>query len=924
MMALTLLQMEIFIIVEGPERKCYMSVKEDTTVLTLKSMIYEEIGIAPELQHLTYEQEDLLDDMTIGYYHIKPGATIRCFKRSSAYELEHNPSRATESKPSNATSSKLSNNPRIKPPVLGRQETAMRIAYWQARAIAGNFNADIHIVDPIAHQAHLDYLESDVVTSSEYFRCGGKYDLESNSAEEISSEAKQHLDYTDAMLERLPTLFGRSFSKLSYELPAAATATQLDLTSLWKSYIIVSRVLASFSQLSSVGFCDEFYSMLVQHPGRDVAELVQIPQKRIQGLKKAIEISIVRCFDENANPKQVEEFLIYGVAPACADLLNLMYPHTSIPTSNTRSAILTICRATVLLLDLALVAYVGSHGSRFDSYIESGSACIEIGASRKDLNSFACMLRPLACLSEFLSDASVWVFQVRNGKQSITGHGKSPKLSVLTRIDTFADVWGPVWQVSPSNKASDRVWQYNVSRGFIRPVHVQQTASTGNVVVCHWFGPSNGRQLPDLGDTPIEFSTDDTLVIGAPLRVNDQCCYALDQYESDMGFSMGFLGTLQHRWGLDTRAFGITAGLYVTVTATGTQKRLPGVTLKEHIWNSFKQSPLNANIGWLNNFAGVEISHCTGNARRVRMKDLLQLPSVRNRLNSYSPDWDRTGWGRLFSNALRGESFEAISTMWAQNRDMRNNVADLICALLELLHYTGEQGDGFTAAYFSRANTERQLTLELKYNEWARCLRDSDRTATYAVIGNVCLGLPVGGISMGICNHKPTKTIFQTSIIFRDVIPSETDLVRLEPLKVLFRVRRMGRRSVTLLPVDGRAAIELLHPNFVTAIEIMEDFNTNPLEAHHAIILAGRESNSGMDMIRQVVRPQQQRPQQQRPQEQRPQQQHPWPGQTEHQHYRAYPRRQNRPEQRGHYPSQKNRRQNTRKKPHSHSSCTIL
>ena len=152
-------------------------------------------------------------------------------------------------------------------------------------------------------------------------------------------------------------------------------------------------------------------------------------------------------------------------------------------------------------------------------------------------------------------------------------------------------------------------------------------------------------------------------------------------------------------------------------------------------------------------------------------------------------------WGAVFSQALEDRNHGAIRQAWQDHPGMREDIAKLICALLELLHLTGDQGQHLVAAYFSN-RVDGQVELDIQGNEWAKCLRDSFRTATYAVVGEVCLKCRTRNDAPGICSQDPAKTVFQTLIAFKDDPPqSGSDFVRLDPSGQLFRVDEI--RGVT-------------------------------------------------------------------------------------------------------------------------------
>lgn len=110
----------------------------------------------------------------------------------------------------------------------------------------------------------------------------------------------------------------------------------------------------------------------------------------------------------------------------------------------------------VLLLDLGLVLYVGSHGSRFGTYIQPDTDSIGF----QHYNSAAaygitCSLKSLGCLDGLL-DTPVWVF--RSNQHSVDSSAQG--LSILTPMNLFADIWGPVSAVSAGYWANDYLHGY--------------------------------------------------------------------------------------------------------------------------------------------------------------------------------------------------------------------------------------------------------------------------------------------------------------------------------------------------------------------------------------------------------------------------------------------------------------------------------
>ncbi|KAE8445349.1 hypothetical protein EG329_013471 [Mollisiaceae sp. DMI_Dod_QoI] len=742
-------------------------------------------------------------------------------------------------------------------PFLTREETNARMQYWRSKANTGGYGADTHIVDPLAHYTWLEYIERDVVENSEFFFCHGAYSLEDDTLSELSAEERKRHNIGDWIWIMRPSQYG---TDIRVATDKEHQHTRLQLSSLWKSYIIICRVLLNLEHLISAEFCTSFYTLLVRHPEEDVAELFRIKYGDVVRFKTDIESRIIDIFDSQRTWKEVTLSLSKSISGVLEDLLDIMgHPRADSYPEFSLFSVLT-CRMKVLILDMGLVSYVGSHGSTLTaSWIasppESPLALIEIRSFDVGFGTVTCSLQPLACLRGFIGGAGVWVFDVTRKKNNVEYVYFSTGLSILTHVTDFADTWGPIWTVPAAGGMFGRVQQYNIGRGIIRPIDDQSKSTlTNGVVRCHWSNPS--FKIKDEGsstftNSPRSLGPDDRLLIGAALEENNNCRYTLAHYEQDYGQDMGYLGTISDRWSLDARSLGFSAGQYINLTASGTQKKVPGVTLKEAIWNQFSQSPQSASIEWLNNFIGVEISHCTGNARRVRMKDLLCTERVRKRINRCHPGWETTEWGQMFSHALDSEDFEAMRRLWQEHPHMREPIAGIIAQMLQLLHLTGNQGRCLIAAYF-KDNMDKHLELDIRGNEWGMNLKDSKCSATYAIIGNICL--KDSSVSSGTsCTSRLAPTMLQMRINFRRETPYPDDSVKLRSTDQLFRVDRRRGRQITLTPI-GTPFGRLRLPHIYVAMEVLEDEQYGSRrERFLALFMASKASYGGMNEQRRTV-----------------------------------------------------------------------
>lgn len=168
--------------------------------------------------------------------------------------------------------------------------------------------------------------------------------------------------------------------------------------------------------------------------------------------------------------------------------------------------------------------------------------------------------------------------------------------SLLTKIEDFADIWGPVYAV-PGTPHTGKVRQYDVSKGIICRAGGRQLAFR-NAIKCHWYNrPSCIRGLAMKFLPPshsLYLSPDDLLLIGGIMVEKRDCDYTLNQYEADYGDLLNELGTRESTWRWDTRGALVGFSKIVGVTVTGTQKRIPDTPLKQKILDKWQSNPERA------------------------------------------------------------------------------------------------------------------------------------------------------------------------------------------------------------------------------------------------------------------------------------------------------------------------------------------
>lgn len=811
------------------------------TVDQVKEMVYDKQGVPPDQQRVIYGGKHLEGKRTMSDYGILDAATLHLVLRMR----------------NNGLSSWNDNIPTESAFTSG-EEAAQTIKKWEKLAEMDNFNADTHIVDPQAHYAALEFLEETIVHSSELYRQSGTYNF-GTSDSEIHCPDLNYLTQSPAWMVNL-ILDIQENGNASYNET---------VISLCKSYYIIQSVIERFDLLASRKFSSIFFSILILRSHQDCAEIVKIPRDALGDMTTAFITAISTARSESSSSYAVENVdacLKTQVVPAILSFIGLLgcAPLTSEQLGlNSPSDILDTCRIIACLLDLGLICYVGSHGSRFDQ--------VYFGHELKSLNiiaqsklQFDCSLQPLACLNGFLDAKSVWTFQWRVGvEEPLMPAPATKKLSILTTIDALSDIWGPVWaETQVVSSGSVRVIKYHVSKGCIRRVRVGDSPSKPGVIECHWYSwaEEQRRKFSRLISSPfttteeLTMSLDDKLLIGTEITIKHSCTFTLKEYEMNFGDMIRESGPKPSTWRFDgvTAALQIAAPKVVTFQIEGQSKKIPEKTVKEDAWHKWYSRPEDANPGLLNNYYGVEISHCTGNARRVPLKHILLMDPVYELLERQIPGWTITSWGLDFKKALQTESNGAVFEFWRKHVDARPLAGRLVFSVLDALEQTGTTGSGLQAAFLHQ-NGEKIVKIETKNNDWAGLLKDSYLTAAYAVVNNVCLEYKRPDHTTSVCLDDRRYSVLQTEIgIQRGSIFEGR--VEIEPhrqkLKVVDKRSEAQPAPLLLTPEGGlERTLQLLNQRAL-ARELLHHNLCHP--RHYKVILrSSRLSFGGMQYPRE-------------------------------------------------------------------------
>ena len=762
-----------------------LQVQSSDRIEEVKDRIQNLVNIPVEHQGLVYGGKLVQDGSTLLKYSIAEGATLHLVPR---LRESHGPQRTP-------------------PEAFDENNAESTFESWRKIAIDDDFDDDLHIVDPHAHYTRLRSLEQKVVKASEWFRCQGNYDIRDDRLSETTLHTKP-ASMPEGMWSNIQSPPPFVTEVPTDEFKASSPTLQQTLRSLRKSYLIICRVLDNFRHLSEASFCTSYYSFLVKHTENNVAEVVRISANFIDSIKTGIENATVHINGLGAD--QIDLYLQWFLEQSLSEVLALRFPREPLPQS--RISILQLCRMTVILLDLALVSYLGSHGLRFDlDFIKTDTPSILVNSGEETRLSLECSLQQLACLDEFLDRRKMWVFQFYAGQHPAhaAGSKKAGRLmSILARMEDFADLWGPIWSIPVGEDHPNQIKQYNTSKGVICRVSAKPADADRGIVKCHWYSWSSFRSRQEstlLSDEQGYFmEEDDLLLIGMRFQEKTFCSYGIGDFERSYGNEMGILGTSNSSWRLESIAVGLSFSKLVGIQVQGTQKQIPETTLKQHVLDKWVNKPERANPGILNQFHGVMISHCTGNAVRITLKELLLSEAVRPILNRQIPHWETTEWGSPFLRALRSTSPDDVLQVWKNHHLERREMAQLVCSALEILDATGMGNDGFTAAFLHN-DQERSFGVDLQRNEWVNVLRDSPLTAVYAFVNESCVECFTPDHHTAKCDDSQALTVLRTQMAFPEKV--NQNRVKLQLQGQNFRVDEALGEQLVISPASAARSL---------------------------------------------------------------------------------------------------------------------
>lgn len=495
---------------------------------------------------------------------------------------------------------------------------------------------------------------------------------------------------------------------------------------------VVQEVLENLERaagaLQELGGCCDSFTFLYAHP--EYVELHRIPFSVIRQLREQLE----QTLGSNRGPSSSMINIISEIMPFIADDLR--------PVETASRASAYLISLTAQFLALAILSYAQAHcGPIRPFFLDTPLETIILaahGSPEECLGTNALVavfgsLVELTCMGDMIGEP-VFAFHLLPGfdKSKLPYTGMPPyKLDLFARPEDILDTWGPGDMVA-SIVDPDVLFSVSVGGGIISAVEPRRPAK----LQLHW-----SRNLMPSKDLPSPFNRKAKVRIGATIIENTNCQANSRAQLKNAVVMLEEMGTFPSYWELAERQLGLgiqggQAGLaafqfnQTWIKMAGTTKKST-MLLQHAIYTTDLES-----------LFGVQVSVCTGIARRVRFRDLLAdvLPAYVAGLVTKPPLWNSLSDTFNIIPALRQSDLVA----WLERLDHAHQTAfeNLAFAVLYLLRDTGfdRKGQNFVIACIQPDLPFQCFKVPCKKeNYWARMLADSDDTATFAYVTTQCL-----------------------------------------------------------------------------------------------------------------------------------------------------------------------------------------
>ena len=436
------------------------------------------------------------------------------------------------------------------------------------------------------------------------------------------------------------------------------------------------------------------------------------------------------------------------------------------------SRCLHICALIAQIASVSLVTYSRGHSREFyTSYLTRPIEFFILGGLEDHGPSFCAERVDLACMGNMLG-RRVWMF---HQEKKAMGTFKETFL-LSTNIENLLDTWGG-WISVQSGHESSEICVHTGGGSITSAQHDESEKGlvVENEVYCHW--------ISELGHPPFErypISKHAQLLIGAT-SVNGACSLTVAACQKSIANNLVPLGTRPPSWKTTGRMAGFSGGQWVNFNTNRSQTKDDGRNLKRLLIDGYQASQ---DLRKLNSPWGLELSLCTGIARRVLLRHLMHGEVLQYLELGLPGEWN------LIATIVATVSQKSDADFEQLLRDLTREQSEVLKKATELLitamESTGVGSDGHTLILWwpeRNAPAPRGIKIfKTQYsgkNPWIAMIKDSEHCAVFGLATTRCLQHD----EVKICRHldlllHPLSPV-ENIILDTTLTPAESELASL-------------------------------------------------------------------------------------------------------------------------------------------------
>lgn len=528
------------------------------------------------------------------------------------------------------------------------------------------------------------------------------------------------------------------------------------------------RVLENFcnaaGQVQEAGFCCDCFTILVITSTDNESEIVELRRIELElALRLRAELYSMLSPGQRHDSRLTRSWDI-SMDILCKVTTQASRTHSipavaSLPSVRNVDEVLNICCLAIQFLCLGFLSYIQAHTGAIQPFFldtaQKKFILQGIGEPGKAYPQVAAHLLNLSCMGDMINE-SVLVFSLYTGVAMSLPKGR-PRLDLFASPEDLMDTWGPGQFMRSTSRVDDTgIYAVNIGGGVIAAVDEDSRKF-------HWSPASQ-----PCGSFAKTFDPCTKILIGSGIKTNVACLADENQRWLNSGELLENLGTFQGHWEAAQRQAGIQAGQYFNVSYLETWAKTPTATLKQIQLGH----PDNHLLPFLESYWGLQVSFCTGIARRVPLRELLAdiMPAFVESLIPIPELWDNLLNKYKILNAFYAENLQ--EWLGELTHDCQKQVAVIIRSILSVLQHTGvdKKGEKFVIAWIRKKKPFQCFKIGCeKESYWARILADSTDCATFAYVTSKCLetdGYKCRGptaiwhnqsalLGTSVCRHKP-------------------------------------------------------------------------------------------------------------------------------------------------------------------------